>query len=105
MSEAQKALALIQKDFRLEEPSNNLASSSLEEVLKYLEQVISYLLDNDFERLLQIMYRIDIDENRFKQVIHDDKPGEIARKLARLVLDRELSKVRSRARYRGSNGS
>lgn len=101
MSEVSQALSLVQKDFKLDGSSiNELPSPSFEEVLVYLEGAISHLLDHDFERLLQIMYRIDIDENRFKEVLQSEESKEIAAKLARMVLDRELEKVRTRAEYK-----
>ena len=106
MNEVWRALSLVQKDFKLDNSSiNELPSPSFEEVLAYLEGAISHLLDHDFERLLQIMYRIDIDENRFKEVFQSEESKEIVAKLARMVLDRELEKVRTRAEYKGPDAS
>lgn len=86
---------LIIKDFKLEDES--LSFDSLVGLERWLQRVITQLLDRDFERLLQAMYRIDIDERKFKAVFAGE--GDVAVGLANLVLERELEKVAMRKRY------
>ena len=65
-------------------------SDDLPEVLSLLEltQAISdhieYLLDKDFQSLLNIMYRLDIDEGQFKLAISSNTP---AYHIAELVVE------------------
>lgn len=88
-------LNIINKDFGLENSDHEILSK--EALLKWLTQVINYLLEKNFEKLLQAMYRIDISEEKFKSIF--SKEGNIAEELAQLVLDRELQKVYFRKRY------
>lgn len=89
------AISIINKDFGLE-PDNRVLKSE-DELLRWLTQVITYLLEKDFERLLQAMYRIDVDEQKFKSVFAGE--GDIADGLAKLVMDREIQKVAFRKKY------
>ena len=96
----EESYKLIQKDFSLENPSflpQNM--DSLEELKKLLRVVITDLLEHNFERLVQIMYRLDIDEQKFNTAFSmTDIPAEIAE----LVIHRELEKVQTRLKYRDS---
>ncbi len=67
------------------------------DALEKLVPIISHLLDHDFQRLLQIMYRIDIDEAKLKSALADIKP---AKEISRLIIERELQKVKTRLYYR-----
>lgn len=61
-----------------------------------LARQVLYLLERDFERLLQSLYRIDVPEQRFKEsLVSDDPAGQIAD----LMLKRELMKVETRRWY------
>ncbi|AHM63108.1 hypothetical protein D770_24315 [Flammeovirgaceae bacterium 311] len=70
-----------------------LSEASLRQLLT--RQVL-YLLERDFERLMQSLYRIDVPEHRFKEcLVSDDPAGQIAD----LMLKRELMKVQTRRWY------
>ena len=55
-----------------------------------------YLIENDYERLLQVLYRIDVDESKAKKSLieaSDKNPSEV---LADLIIERLLEKAKSR---------
>ncbi|MDH5474222.1 MAG: hypothetical protein OEX22_00875 [Cyclobacteriaceae bacterium] len=90
--------SLIKKDFGLDHSElTNL--TILDELKQQLTQIVTYLLDKDFQRLLSAMYRIDISERKFKEVLSKDPPSEIAANIAQLIIDRELQKVITRRKY------
>lgn len=70
------------------------------ELRKRLIQIIGWMLDNDMEKLLQIMYRIDVSEVAFKKVLSASPPGELSGDVADLVLQREWLKAETRLKYR-----
>lgn len=70
-----------------------------EALLAWLTPRIQYLLDHAFEKLLQLMYRIDIAETHFQQALGHPNPDEIASSIARLVIERQLYKVKIREKY------
>ncbi|WP_299463434.1 hypothetical protein [uncultured Microscilla sp.] len=70
-----------------------------EALVAQLTPFIQALLNDEFERLLQIMYRIDVSETLFRAALGHPNPDEIAAAIARLVVDRQLQKVKIRAQY------
>ena len=90
---------LIQKDFGLEEKIILDDENNEEQLISHLIKVVKYLLDHDFERLLNIMYRIDLPENRVKNVLSTSSPQNLARELLVMILDREKSKATTRIQY------
>jgi hypothetical protein len=65
-----------------------------------LTLVIGHLLMNNFEKLCNAMYRLDVSENKFHEALTGSDPSEISAKLADLVIERELQKVKTRELYR-----
>lgn len=86
------------------EPNENTSlttSNAYEKLIKLLTPFIQNLLNNEFERLLQLMYRIDVPETKFNQALGQANPNDIAPQIARLVIDRQLQKVKIREKYSG----
>jgi hypothetical protein len=73
-----------------------------EELLSWLTQKIIFLLLHDMEKLLHILYRIDVKESLVKDVFAQHDPKKIAPLLAELIINRELEKVHTRLKYRQS---
>ncbi|MCX2738799.1 hypothetical protein [Pontibacter anaerobius] len=80
---------------------DNLPSSNLEALEFKIAHIVQQLLRNDFSRLLHILYRIDVDEQKVKQAMVDADEEIIATRIARLILKREIQKAEIRLRYSG----
>ena len=91
-----QALVLANKDFNLDIPSTEV--SSAEDFQKILAKVIRHLLDNDFEQLLNGLYRIDVSEEKVKAAMATQ--GDVADNLALLIIEREMQKVVTREKYK-----
>jgi len=91
-------LQLVQKDFQLT-PADSKKTARTNLLRAYLIEVINDLLDRDFDRLLQAMYRIDISEVDFQKALNTSNPSHVAQKIADLVIERELQKVNTRNKY------
>ena len=70
-----------------------------EEVLSRLEKQVQYLLNDDFQTLLNALYRIDVDEQKFRMALEISDPNEVARNVGRLILDRIILKAETRLKY------
>ena len=62
----------------------------------WLTGEIRILLDLDFNRLMNILYRIDVSEEKVKKAFAEDDP---AFSIAGLIIERELKKVETRSKY------
>ena len=91
-----QALVLANKDFDLELPASEISTS--EDFQKVLANVIQHLLDNEFERLINGLYRIDVSEEKVKHAMASGE--DIAGKIASLIIEREMQKVVTREKYR-----
>ena len=74
-------------------------TASFEELKRKLAFHINYLINQDFEKLVFYLYRIDVDESKMKYLL-DQKEGENAAGLiADLIIDRQLQKIKSRQQF------
>lgn len=76
------------------------ATSTREALEQWLtERIVHYLL-HDMEKLLHILYRIDVSEKKVKEAFAQNNPQQIAPQLARLILEREEQKIETRKKFR-----
>jgi len=92
----------VEKDFLINEntsliPAANLVS--LEEFKKYLTEKLKFLLDEKFDILVNILYRIDISEKKLSQLFSGKNRDSIPAALADLIIERQLQKIRLRKLY------
>jgi aspartate/glutamate racemase len=66
---------------------------SEEAILRLLAQRIVIVLERGAETFFQLMYRLDISEKKLNAVLADD---DVPGKIARLIYDRQLQKIKSR---------
>ena len=93
---------LIVRDLNLESEKSIVEIKHLDELKEKLEKIVAYLLDNDFERLLNAMYRLDINEEKFKIAIGGLSGKSISKEITELIIDREVKKLQTRAKYSGT---
>ena len=94
---------LVVRDFCLEEKRESIVTNDLQEFRGNLCKVINHMLDHDFERLLNAMYRLDINEDRFKKILTGQKIENVAQNIADLVINRELQKLITRRKHNDGN--
>jgi hypothetical protein len=93
---------LIHKDLQLDEDEalmkeEHIDLSTLHEKLSML---VAYLMEHDMHRLLNAMYRLDVSEARFHAAMQSDSKQEAAIRIADLIIEREMQKVKTRLHYR-----
>ncbi len=89
----QEVVQSIQRDWGIE-----LAGVvSEQEILDKLALQIASIAEKGPETFFQLMYRLDIPEKQLINAMHDK---QIALQIAKLVYNRQLQKIRSRAYYK-----
>lgn len=86
---------LVIKDLDILDPG--LAFSTIEKLINWLTGEIRILIDRDFQKLMNILYRIDVNEEKTKMAFATNDP---ANEIAKLIIERELQKVESRKKYK-----
>jgi len=69
-----------------------------ENILKLLADKVVQIIDRGPETFYQLMYRIDISEKKLNSVLGE---GDVPAKIARLIYDRQLQKIKSRQAFKG----
>jgi len=69
------------------------------EILQKLIPIINHLLDRDMQLLMQVLYRVDVDEEKFKKALAFSDPKELGEKVSLLIIERQLQKIETRKNY------
>ena len=72
------------------------AHTTQEQMEIFLAEKINYLIINDFSFLVNILYRIDVSEQKIKTLLRENAGSNAGVILAALIIERQLQKIRSR---------
>jgi len=61
---------------------------------------INDLIRNDFQKLLRILYKIDVDEEKLKKILKEDTERDAGEIIADLILEREKQKIETRKQFK-----
>jgi hypothetical protein len=73
------------------------APAALESVLA---EKVNALIEGNFDQLLQLLYRIDINEQRLRRLLLENEGEDAGLIIARLIVQRQWEKIESRRKYR-----
>jgi hypothetical protein len=65
-----------------------------------LADYINHLIQTDFQKLVFILYRIDVNETRLKRILKENKGEDAGRIISNLIIERQLQKIKSRKEFR-----
>lgn len=77
-------------------------SYALDEIKSIITEKIRNLMLTNLEKLQHILYRVDVDAQKTHEIFTQAHPEEIAPRLADLIVERQLAKVRTRFKYKNS---
>ncbi len=64
-----------------------------------LETAINELIKNDFSRLVQILYRIDVSEAKLKNILNSNPNEDAGKLIAQVVLERLAATKKARESF------
>lgn len=77
-----------------------LAPVQREELRQLLITTVNHLLVHDFGRLVQILYRVDVNEFTLRRLLQEQPGTDAAEIIANLLLERQEQKIRTRQSFR-----
>jgi hypothetical protein len=92
-----EAVALLKNQLDLEELTDQ--TYAFETLKALIRPKIKFLLDNNMEGLLNICYRIDVEEKGLKSAINDPDPQAVDLRITELILERFIEKAKWRKKY------
>ncbi len=99
MTDTASLLKLISKHFDVPE---NISESHLREVLI---KTFEYLVEDDFPKLLQVLYRADVDQYKLKELLENTEGKSTAEIIADAYIERQKAKVETWKKYSNKSES
>ena len=88
----------------LSELSDHLPQLRRQDIRDRLIVWINDLLLNDFSRLVSLLYRVDVSEQKLKNLLQQNTQTDAAVLIADLLIERQLEKIKWRNAFKGNNG-
>jgi hypothetical protein len=64
-----------------------------------LSSHINFLIQSDFQKLVSILYRVDVSESKLKHLLKENPGDDAANIIADLIIERQLQKIKSRQEH------
>lgn len=89
-------IQLVNKELVLQLPEQ----ISIEEIQEKLSAHFNRLIQDNFEQLVNLLYRIDVSEAKIKSLLQNNTGTNAGDIIARLVIERQVQKIKSRAQFK-----
>jgi len=73
------------------------------EMKEHLLLYISHLLLHDFNKLIQILYRVDVSEQKLKELLGANPQTDAATLIAELLIQRQEEKIKTKEAFKPDN--
>ncbi len=75
-------------------------TATIEMLEGVLAERINTMITADFNRLISLLYRVDVSETKLKQLLRENAGTDAGLLIARLILERQWQKIETRKKYR-----
>ena len=89
----------LHKDFSLEKDSLP-AVNDLALIREHLINKVTELISRDYDRFINNLYRIDVNEKKVSEILHTKDRTTIPERLADLIIERQIMRVKTQMLYR-----
>ena len=86
-------ISIISKDFDI---PDNLSENQLRAAMV---DAFAYLIDNDFPKLIQILYKADVDQYKLKELLETVEGSSSAEVIADAYITRQMAKIETWKKY------
>ena len=83
--------------------TNLIDEKSNEKIREELIHLINELINKDFHALIQLLYRIDINEKKIRLYLNENSDKDSASVLADLIIERQIQKIETRKKFSKKN--
>ncbi|ATA69354.1 hypothetical protein CGC48_09895 [Capnocytophaga cynodegmi] len=96
----EKKLAIREVYSQLDKEVSIEKNISFGEQFEVLVSYVDFLIQTDFNKLINILYRVDVSEEKLKIALQENNNTPISRVIATMLLKRELEKRKWRTLYK-----
>lgn len=79
---------------------NDISFHSFSEFRNFIIEKINNWINNDFEHLLYLLYRIDVHEDKVRTLLADNNGEHAAATITDLIIEREKQKMITRQQFK-----
>lgn len=72
---------------------------AVDELQEKMGEYLNELIQNNFDKLIMLLYRIDVSEQKLKQLLQQQPQQDAGKMIARLIIERQLQKIKSRQQF------
>ena len=95
MAQQEEIKSFLTKELGLEIPGNDF-----EQIQRLLSETVNQLILTDLQRLINLLYRIDISEVRLRQLMKENTDQDAGKIIADLIIERQLEKIKMREKFK-----
>ena len=79
--------------------TNSIEQLPPDDVRGKLISFINELINKDFNALVQLLYRVDVNEKKLKELLKQNENADAAVIIADLIISRQLQKIESKKQF------
>ena len=72
---------------------------SRDQIKERLTEYINDLIDHNFSKLVNLLYKIDVSESRLKRLLDETSGNNAGDIIAELIIERQIQKIESREQF------
>ena len=91
-------ISIINKDFDI---PDDLSENQIRDTMV---DAFAYLIDNDFPKLIQILYKADVDQYKLKELLETVEGSSSAEVIADAYIARQMAKIETWKKYSQKKG-
>jgi hypothetical protein len=91
-------IPILRQSMEIDLPDN----ISFDRLKEQLASHINFLIQSDFQKLVSILYKVDIGESKLKHLLKENQGFDAANIITGLIIERQLQKIKSRREYRNN---
>jgi hypothetical protein len=81
------------------------AGFSINELTEKLAEYINGLINNNFQQLIGLLYKIDVNETKLRSVLKEKQDENAGKVIAQLIIERQMQKIKSRQEFQRKDDS
>jgi hypothetical protein len=93
--EEQSLIEIINSEMDLQLPPH----MAFEEMRQKLQAIVNQIIETDFQKLVNILYRIDVNERKLKYLLQENVGEDAPVIIADLIIERQMEKIKTRKQF------
>jgi hypothetical protein len=85
--------------------TNGLSEKPSAELKDQIISFINELINKDFDALIQLLYRVDVNEKKLKSILKKHQNVDASVVIADLIIERQLQKIATKKQFKSRENS